>query len=148
MRISGSSYVTSNIYMNEVFAIGRKIRLLSEHNDASIKLMGISMKSKYDNYWGNVDGINMLLIVVVLEPTCKLGYVNYFLDYFFEVDGETLKMKLSSSLNSICREYECREECSQSMGESPPEEDDNDIHVYQDQDHTLRTFIKNKDQGK
>ncbi|XP_073223512.1 zinc finger BED domain-containing protein RICESLEEPER 2-like [Cicer arietinum] len=55
MRISGSSYVTSNIYMKEIFAIGRKIQLLSEHNDASIKSMGISMKSKYDKYWGNVD---------------------------------------------------------------------------------------------
>ncbi|XP_012567524.1 zinc finger BED domain-containing protein RICESLEEPER 2-like [Cicer arietinum] len=102
MRISDSSYVTSNIYMKEVFAIGRKIRLLSKHKDASIKSMGISMKSKYDKYWGNVDGINvLLLIVVVLDPTCKFGYLNYFLDYFFEVHGEALKMKLSSSLKSI-----------------------------------------------
>ncbi|XP_012574105.2 zinc finger BED domain-containing protein RICESLEEPER 2-like [Cicer arietinum] len=129
VRISGSSYVTSNIYMKEVFAIGRKIRLLCEHNDASIKLMGISVKSKYDKYWGNIDGINvMLLIAVVLDPTSKFGYVNYFLDYFFEVDGEALKTKLSSSLKSIYREYEGREEGSQSMGESQPEEDDNDIH--------------------
>ncbi|XP_012570906.1 zinc finger BED domain-containing protein RICESLEEPER 2-like [Cicer arietinum] len=129
MHISGSSYVTSNIYMKDVFPIGRKIRLLSEHNDASIKSMGISMKSKYDKYWGNVDGINvLLLIVVVLDPTCKFGYVNYFLDYFFDVDGEALKTKLSSSLKSIYREYEGWEEGSQSIGESQPEEDDNDIH--------------------
>ncbi|XP_073222523.1 zinc finger BED domain-containing protein RICESLEEPER 2-like [Cicer arietinum] len=91
--------------------------------------MGISMKSKYDKYWGNVDGINvLLLIVVVLDSTCKFGYVYYFLDYFFDVDGDTLKMKLSSSLKSIYREYEGREEGSQSIGESQPEEDDNDIH--------------------
>ncbi|XP_012575552.1 zinc finger BED domain-containing protein DAYSLEEPER-like [Cicer arietinum] len=91
--------------------------------------MGISMKSKYDKYWGNIDGINvLLLIVVVLDPTCKFGYVNYFLDYFFEVDGEALKTKLSSSLKSIYREYEGMEEGSQSMEESQPEENDNDIH--------------------
>ncbi|XP_012572828.1 zinc finger BED domain-containing protein RICESLEEPER 2-like [Cicer arietinum] len=130
MHISGSSYVNSNIYMKEVFAIGRKNRLLSEHNDASIKSMGISMKSKYYKYWGNVDGINMLLLIaVVLDPICKFGYVNYFLNYFFEVDGEALKTKLSSSLKSIYREYEGSEEGSQSMGESQPEEDDNDVNA-------------------
>ncbi|XP_012575550.1 zinc finger BED domain-containing protein RICESLEEPER 2-like [Cicer arietinum] len=129
MRMFGSSYVTYNIYMNEVFSIGRKIRLLSEHNDASIKSIGISMKSNYDKYWGNVNGIKvLLLIVVVLDTTCKLGYVNYFLDYFFEVDGEALKTKLSTSSKSIYREYEGSEEGSQSMRESQPEEYDNDIH--------------------
>jgi len=50
MRISGSSYVTSHMYMKEVFGIGKKIRQYSESSDVSIRLMAMRMKGKYDKY--------------------------------------------------------------------------------------------------
>ena len=130
MRISGSLYVTSNIYMKEVFAIGRKIRTLCENDDERIKSMAFKMKSKYDKYWVDPDKVNMmLLIAVVLDPRSKLGYVNHFLGYYFaKAVAEELQRKLLSSLKSIYREYEGIGEGSQSMGESQPEEDDDDIH--------------------
>jgi len=62
--------------------------------------MAMKMKGKCDKYWGNPNGINMwLLIVVVIDPMSKLDFVNYFIDYIFEssmVSG--LKSKLLSSL--------------------------------------------------
>ncbi|CAJ2636171.1 unnamed protein product [Trifolium pratense] len=130
MRISGSLYVTSNIYMKEVFALGRKIRRYCEDYNESIASMAINMKSKYDKYWCSSNGVNMiLLIAVVLDPRSKLGYVNHYLDYFFEeATADVLKATLSSSLKSIYREYQGVGEGSQDMGKSQPEEDDDDIH--------------------
>jgi hypothetical protein len=131
MHISGSLYVTSNIYMKEVFALGRKIRKYCENDNQSIASMAFNMKSKYDRYWGNPNGVNMiLLIAVVLDPRSKLDYVNHYLGYFFEKEtADVLKSTLLSSLKSIYREYQGIGEGSQCMGESQPEEDDDDdIH--------------------
>ncbi|CAJ2660805.1 unnamed protein product [Trifolium pratense] len=108
MHISASLYVTSNIYMNEVFALGRKIRRYCEDDNESIASMVVNMKSKYDKYWCSSNGVNMiLLIAVVLDLRSKLGYVNHYLGYFFEeATTDVLKATLSSSLKSIYREYQ------------------------------------------
>ena len=85
MRISSSSYVTSHMYMKEMFGIGKKIRQYSESSDVSIRSMAMRMKAKYDKYWGNPNGINILLLItIVLDPKSKLDFVNYFIDYIFE----------------------------------------------------------------
>lgn len=89
MHISGSSYVTSNIYM-KVFAIGRKIRTYCERRGAN---------------WVDPNKVNMmLLIAVVRDPRSKLGYPNHYLGYFFEKEKvEALQAKLLSSLKSTYR---------------------------------------------
>ncbi|PNX66293.1 hypothetical protein L195_g062992, partial [Trifolium pratense] len=66
---------------------------------------------------------------VVLDLRSKLGYANHYLGYFSEeATADVLKATLSSSLKSIYREYQGVREGSQDMGESQPEEDDDDIH--------------------
>ena len=50
MHISGSSYVTSHMYMKGVFGIGKKNRQYSKSSDMSIRLMATRMKGKYDKY--------------------------------------------------------------------------------------------------
>ncbi|WVY90741.1 hypothetical protein V8G54_036257 [Vigna mungo] len=93
LRISSSSYVTSQMYMN-----------------VSIKLMTMRMKGKYEKYWGNSNGINTLLIVVVLDPRNKLDFVNYFIDYLFESSmASELKAKLLSSLKTLHEQYQATE---------------------------------------
>jgi len=131
MRISDSSYVTSHVYMKEVFGIGKKIRQYSESSDVSIRSMAMRMKGKYDKYWGNPYGIIiLLLIVVVLDPRSKLDFVNYFIDYIFEstmVSG--LKSKLLSSLKTLYDQYQGVEEGSQSsQQESQLDDKDDDPH--------------------
>nr|KYP36627.1 Putative AC transposase [Cajanus cajan] len=59
MRISGSSYVTSNMYMFEAFGIGIKIKQMCASKDVIISMMTENMKKKYDKYWGNPDRLNM-----------------------------------------------------------------------------------------
>jgi hypothetical protein len=78
LHLSGTSYVTSNMYMKEVFAIGRKINQYCDHSDLSIKLMAMKMMKKYEKYWGNSHTLNMLLLIdVVIDPRNKLVYINW-----------------------------------------------------------------------
>ncbi|WVZ20910.1 hypothetical protein V8G54_008232 [Vigna mungo] len=102
------------MYMKEVFGIGKRIRQFSESNDVSIKLMAMRMKGKYEKYWGNPNGINiLLLIIVVLDPRSKLDFVNYFIDYLFESSmASELKSKLLSSLKTLYEQYQGIEEGS------------------------------------
>jgi len=52
VRISGSFYVSSNMYMFEVFGFRKKIKEMCKHPDTRIKEMAAGMKIKYDKYWG------------------------------------------------------------------------------------------------
>jgi len=131
MRISGSSYVISHMYMKEVFGIRKKIRQYSENSDVSIRSMAMRMKGKYDKYWRNPNGINILLLIaVVLDPRSKLDFVNYFIDYIFEYSmASGLKSKLLSSLKTLYDQYQGVEECSQSsQQESQLDDEDDDPH--------------------
>ncbi|XP_025670511.2 zinc finger BED domain-containing protein RICESLEEPER 2-like [Arachis hypogaea] len=122
LRISGSSYVTSNLYMKEVFALGRRIQQYRDDDDLSISLMASKMKAKYNKYWGNEKTINMLLLIaVVLDPCHKLDYVEWCLVNSFgaEVGGE-LKIKLSSCLHSLYNLYQGAEEGNQDDTLSQP----------------------------
>ncbi|WVZ09209.1 hypothetical protein V8G54_013739 [Vigna mungo] len=139
LRISGSSYVTSHMYMNEVFGIGKRIRQYSESGDVSIKLMAMRMKGKYEKYWGNPNGINILLLIaVVLDPRSKLDFVNYFIDYLFESSkANELKAKLLSSLKTLYEQYQGIEEGSQSSQQESQLDDDDD-----DDPHGMRFYLR------
>ncbi|XP_057749365.1 zinc finger BED domain-containing protein RICESLEEPER 2-like [Arachis stenosperma] len=129
LRIFGTSCITSDIYMKEIFAIGRKIHHYHEHDDASISRMASRMKNIYDKYWGNSNAINMLLIAVVLDPRLKLGYVNWNLDYLFGSEkGSELKTKLLSCLGSLYRYYQVTHKGSQDDQQHAQIDEDDDLY--------------------
>ncbi|XP_020229505.1 zinc finger BED domain-containing protein RICESLEEPER 2 [Cajanus cajan] len=107
LRMSGSIYVTSNIYMFEVFGIGKKISQMCNSRDINVCIMAENMKKKYDKYWGNADRLNMfLLIALVLHPGYKLQFMHWLISQNF--DGEvasSLKEKVESSLKLLFQEY-------------------------------------------
>ncbi|XP_057759636.1 zinc finger BED domain-containing protein RICESLEEPER 2-like [Arachis stenosperma] len=115
IRVSGALYVTSDMYMKEVFAIGRFIRHSCDSVDFSTMSMAERMRVKYEKYWGNPDSVNMLLLIaIVLNPMQKIEYVNYFLDYFFgEEKGGELKSKLSKCIKLLYQQYQSSEEASE-----------------------------------
>ena len=94
--------------------------------------MATRMRVEYDKYQGTPNVINiLLLIVVVLDPRCKVKYVNHFVNYLFnENQTNELTLKLSSSLKSLYEQYKGVEEDFQINQEVAQldEEDDDDIH--------------------
>ena len=72
MRISSTSYVTSNMYMLEVVGIWTVIIHLLKSNRASsatYKMTG-KMKKKCEKYWSEPNKLNMLLL------TCEVCLVH------------------------------------------------------------------------
>ena len=89
LQISGSTYVTSTMYMFDAFCIGIRIKQMSTSKDVnmSVKVMDNRMKKKYDKYWANTDSLKMLLMItLVLHPTYKLKFTNWLSAQRF--DGE------------------------------------------------------------
>uniref|UniRef100_A0A803KUP1 BED-type domain-containing protein n=1 Tax=Chenopodium quinoa TaxID=63459 RepID=A0A803KUP1_CHEQI len=75
LRVFGSLYITSNVYLQELVGISVLIKKKMLSNDAGVSLMASGMKKKHDKYWENVDNVNLLLyIAVILDPRRKMGY--------------------------------------------------------------------------
>ncbi|XP_028118041.1 zinc finger BED domain-containing protein RICESLEEPER 1-like [Camellia sinensis] len=89
-RFSGSLYVTSNCFFDEMFVIQSKIEQLSRKEskeDELSSLMAKGMKAKFQKYWRNGDKINLLLYVaVVLDPRKKLRHVKFCFSYLYGVE--------------------------------------------------------------
>ncbi|XP_012575595.1 zinc finger BED domain-containing protein RICESLEEPER 2-like [Cicer arietinum] len=107
LRISGSSYVASNMYMLEVFGIGEKILKMCNSKDMCLKVMADRMKTKYDKYWGKYENLNMLLLISsVLDPRNKLKFVNWLITQNFNsFDATKLKDLLKTRLDELILEY-------------------------------------------
>ena len=68
------------MYTFEAFGIGMKIREMSTSRgvNMSVRTVTVHMKEKY--YWGNIDRINMLLMIsLVLHPSYKLKFMNWLI---------------------------------------------------------------------
>ncbi|CAK8565346.1 unnamed protein product [Lathyrus sativus] len=77
VHISGSSYLTSNIYMFEVLGIGNSIADMCASEDEHLLSAAQKMKKKYDKYWGSHEKLNMiLLIALVFDPRRKIKLVD------------------------------------------------------------------------
>jgi len=110
VRISGSCYVTSNMYMFEVFGIGKNIKEMCNHPDTRIKSAAEGMKMKYDKYWGDPNSLNMLLLIaLVLDPRHKLKFIIWYVDNHFGSDeAKCFKGQVYSSFNLLFNEYNGR----------------------------------------
>jgi hypothetical protein len=110
MRMSRSSCLTSNLYMLEVFSIGRKIINMCNSEDEKLKFMALKMKMTYDKYWGNPDRLNMLLLIaMVLDPQSKMKLVVWLATRIYgSAQAESLETKLDAYLKSMYDEYSGR----------------------------------------
>jgi hypothetical protein len=99
MRISGSLYVTSNMYVQEVGGIQSHLQAYCESDDYVLRTMAEKMKTKYDKYWGELDKVNLILYVaVILDPRTKLDS----LDFWFK---EVLNAEKSTNLIRTLKLY-------------------------------------------
>jgi hypothetical protein len=70
--------------MKEVFYIGKGINKDLENVDANIKETAKKMETKFDNYWGDPNKINILLLIAfVLDPRVKKVVAKFYISHFF-----------------------------------------------------------------
>ena len=133
VHISGSSYLTSNIYMFEVLGIGKSIVDMCASEDAHLRSAAQKMKKKYDKYWGSHEKLNMmLLIALAFDPRRKVKLVDWMVRrYYNKVDADALKETLESCLKSIYEEY-----C---VGFMPPQGNLNESQVFGSVSHPYGT---------
>ena len=74
IKVSGSSYVTSNSFLDDIFNVYVTLRNWQTNPDFELSAMANRMKAKFDKYWGNVEKMNMLIYVAsILDPRKKLS---------------------------------------------------------------------------
>ena len=77
-RISGSYYITSNTYFDEVGSIKNLLLDYINSEDPFFRDMAIKMNTKFDKYC-DISSMNQILVVaLVLDPRYKLQYVEYW----------------------------------------------------------------------
>ncbi|KAL2901582.1 Zinc finger BED domain-containing protein RICESLEEPER 2 [Bienertia sinuspersici] len=113
LRLSGSLYCTTNVYLQELVTISRMIRKKCESIDMNESIMAKGMKKKHEKYWENVDNINLLLFVaVVLDPRRKLEYVMWAINDLYEpVKAKELSDKVTDTLYSLYEHYASQKTC-------------------------------------
>lgn len=80
MKISGSKYMTSNLFFNELVKMHVNIGRMCSSNYPRCCDMARRMKEKYDKYWENIEKVNFLLyVVVLLDPREKNAVLSFVL---------------------------------------------------------------------
>ncbi|XP_074322707.1 zinc finger BED domain-containing protein RICESLEEPER 1-like [Apium graveolens] len=88
LKFSGTLQVTSNNFYHEICEIHSQLVELADANDPLLSKMAVSMKKKYDKYWGNADNINPLIfLAVVLDPRYKMKYLRYCFDSVYDSES-------------------------------------------------------------
>jgi len=107
LRLSGSLHVTSNAFFHELVAVQSKLVSFSKKEEYLLSRMALSMKSKYDKYWDNLDNINFLLYVaVVLDPRYKLRYVKFSFSIVYDYHkAKELIERVNTSLVCLYEQY-------------------------------------------
>lgn len=102
LRISGSLYVTSNIFYHEISTVNLLLKERMKSDDVDVRFMGERMKEKYDKYWGDVNKMNKLIYVaVVVDPRYKLEFLEFAL---VEEYGNEIGWKLANDTRVVVKE--------------------------------------------
>ena len=114
LKFSATLNVTSNSYFHEMCEMQNQLSELSKQDDSMLSSMAVSMKKKYDKYWGNVENINCLLFVaVVLDPRYKMDYLTYCFSIVYD---SSISEKLAKNVKDTM--YQLHEVYSRDKGES------------------------------
>ncbi|XP_016466536.1 zinc finger BED domain-containing protein RICESLEEPER 2-like [Nicotiana tabacum] len=107
LRVSGSIYVTSNVYFVQICELDLILKEWMEHEDASLKEMAKKIKEKFVKYWGEPEKMNnMIIIASILDPSNKLDYVPFAIVRMFgEKEGEKLILEVKNYINSLFDYY-------------------------------------------
>ncbi|KAL4310715.1 hypothetical protein GQ457_01G026340 [Hibiscus cannabinus] len=103
LSFSGSRYVTSNNFVEEIFDIGYTINRYLDDSNLGLRSMASQMKMKFDKYWSNVNNVNVLMfIALVLDPRHKLRYVEWIVRRSYDPSNSfVLCQRIKDTLTSL-----------------------------------------------
>ncbi|KAK8568993.1 hypothetical protein V6N12_007526 [Hibiscus sabdariffa] len=82
--ISGSEYLTSNLFLTEIYRIKLLLDTSSKSSDDFVKGMVTNMKERFDKYWGECNLI--MAIGAVLDPRLKMKVIEITFPKMFSPD--------------------------------------------------------------
>ncbi|XP_042030008.1 zinc finger BED domain-containing protein RICESLEEPER 2-like [Salvia splendens] len=106
-RISGSLYVTSNLFLHEIYKVHALLKAFIEGDDFELSIMAKKMKEKFDKYWGNPRKMNKLIfMVVVVDPRYKLKLVKLVLAHMYDEElANSFGNEVEAELVNMCGDY-------------------------------------------
>ena len=109
-KISGTLYVTSNIFLHEIYVVHATVNEWSYGVDDQMVSIGREMWAKFNKYWGVPTKMNNLLfIAVVFDPRHKLQFVVYMLKHMYgEEVGGMIGKSLEETLYKMFNEYKSK----------------------------------------
>ncbi|KAG8634406.1 hypothetical protein MANES_17G029905v8 [Manihot esculenta] len=107
LKISGSRYVTSNIFFDEISSVDCLLQEWKIRDDLTLANMGEKMKVKFDKYWGDPNKMNKLIyIAVVMDPRYKMEFMGFALSAVYgNGKGLDLTDKIKSAVYELFDEY-------------------------------------------
>ncbi|XP_062119090.1 zinc finger BED domain-containing protein RICESLEEPER 2-like [Humulus lupulus] len=119
-RFSGSLYVTSNLSLPDILKIQADLTTMTSNPDTLLGAMAVSMKRKYDKYWGRIEKLNMLTFIAnILDPRYKLEVVNRGFKFVYtSSEAEKMIKLLTNTLAQLYAFYK-QQQPSQSSQAQP-----------------------------
>ncbi|XP_073273203.1 zinc finger BED domain-containing protein RICESLEEPER 2-like [Primulina huaijiensis] len=110
LRVSGSSYVTSNVHFHEIGEVACIFKMLVDSDDTDLSCMAEKMKAKFEKYWSAPEKMNkMIFVACVLDPRFKFEYVAFvLLSMYGEEKGGKMRDDLKLYVISLYDEYRMR----------------------------------------
>ncbi|KAL8459690.1 hypothetical protein ACS0TY_036982 [Phlomoides rotata] len=107
LRISGSKYVTSNLFFREIYMIHFLLNDWTNSDDDELHAMSKKMKGKFDKYWGDPKKMNkVVFIACILDPRYKFEWMQFALSNMYGSDvGLTMGFEVKELLFSLFSEY-------------------------------------------
>nr|XP_017256283.1 PREDICTED: zinc finger BED domain-containing protein RICESLEEPER 2-like [Daucus carota subsp. sativus] len=132
LKISGTSYVTSNIFLHEIYAIHSILNEWTYGANVEMFAIGKEMLEKFEKYWGDPTKMNNLLfIAVVLDPRHKLQFVVYMLRHMYGDDvGGKIGKSLEDTLHKIFNEYKLKMSSNKQRDEVREASRDENVRIY------------------
>lgn len=106
-KVSGSWYMTSNLYLPEISDMLMELRNLEKDEDEHVASMSKRMIEKFTKYWGDPASMNMnLFFAVLLDPKHKFFGLNFILENLFgKEDSGVHSAVIRSELERLYKAY-------------------------------------------
>lgn len=107
LKISGTLHVTSKNFYNEICEIHTQLNDLDASSDPLLSSMAVSMKEKYERYYGDAEKIDPLLfLAIVLDPRYKIRYLKYCFDIVYDTETVVkIVVKVEKILHPLYSSY-------------------------------------------